>query len=286
MDHFHIRSNFIPGVLELGLVTRRREYLAWARQSYERAREFGSSCGWFPEGLSHRHGEVCCTTDMLEIALNLGLHIDPLYLADAERFGRNYFLESQFHSLERLCAAVSRLPEEPVEIDEMMSTGAGVTESQIGGFAARSTLNDTLHLDATAMMQCCNAAGTRGLYDRWRYAVTCEQGHPSGIAHIRVNVRLSVANEALFMLSHEPKEGRLDGRPARDAENAVCIPEGERAVWVTIPDGSQTTVMAARGFVVFEAQGGQTIQLTYPLVDRESIFWIGPSENRLECSGL
>jgi hypothetical protein len=284
-DHFHTRSNFILGVLELGLVTGRREYLAWARQSYERAREFGSSAGWFPEGLGHRHGEVCCMTDMLEIALNLGLHIDPLYLADAERFGRNHLLESQFLSLERLSAAVNRLPEETVEIDESMSTTTGVTESQVGGFAARSTLNDAFHLDATAMMQCCNAAGTRGLYDLWRYAITCEQGHPDESPRIQVNLRLSVENEALRVVSHEPKEGRLDITPAQDALVAVCIPQGECKALLTRPDGSRTTVEVAHGYAVFDVGRGQSVQMTYPLVERESIFRVGPPDKSMECGG-
>src|SRR5919198_3695214 len=109
-SHFHTRSNFILSVLKLGLVLGRREYVAWARQSYEHARTWGTDFGWFPEGLGMRHGEICCTTDMIEIALMLGRHVDRRYYADAERFGRNNLLESQFLSLDRLLQALKRLP--------------------------------------------------------------------------------------------------------------------------------------------------------------------------------
>jgi hypothetical protein len=284
-DHYHTRSNFILGVLELGLVSGRREYVAWARQSFERAREFGSRFGWFPEGLGHRHGEICCTTDMLEIALNLGLHVDPLFLADAERIGRNHLLESQFLSLDRLCAAVERLPEESVDTNPALSRTEGVTESQLGGFASRSTLNDAFHLDASAMMQCCNAAGTRGLYDLWRYAAVSLPAQPGRPAHVRVNLRLSVENEAVRVVSSEPKQGRLDITPTRDARIEVCLPEGETQAWIANADGSRAMLKTARGFAVFEAAAGETVQVTYPLVEREGILHAGPPENRLECGG-
>ena len=280
-DHFHTRSNFILGVLELGLASGRREYTAWARQSFERAREFGSRCGWFPEGLGHRHGEVCGMTDMLEIALNLGMHVDPQYFGDAERFGRNHLLESQYLSLEQLSGAVERLPAETVDMDPDLSTTAGVTASQVGGFAGRSTLNDAFHLDAAALMQCCNAAGTRGLYDLWRYAIIY-QPEPQTM---RVNLRFSVESADARIISHEPKAGRLDILPARDAVIEVRLPEGEHEAWVSQPDGSRKEVGTTRGYAVFDARGGQTIQVNYALAERESVFHIGPPERSLECSG-
>jgi hypothetical protein len=109
-EHFHTRSSFIMGVLKLGFTLGRREYIAWARQSYALAKEWGTDFGWFPEHLGQRHGEICCTTDMIEMALLLGRHVDQSYYADAERFGRNHLLESQFLSLDRLERALERLP--------------------------------------------------------------------------------------------------------------------------------------------------------------------------------
>ena len=58
-DHFHTRGNFMLGILKLGLVTGHPEYVAWARQGYDHARTVGTDFGWFPEGIKHRHGEVC-----------------------------------------------------------------------------------------------------------------------------------------------------------------------------------------------------------------------------------
>ncbi len=176
-DHFHTRSNFMLGVLKLGLTTGRPELVAWARQGYDHAKLVGTPFGWFPEGIRHRHGEVCCMTDMFELALLLGRHVDPIYYGDAERFGRNHLLESQFLSLKTLQSAVDSLPhpERKLPHDGRYSTTTGVVASQVGGFASRSTLNDAFHTDALALMQCCNAAGGRGIYDLWRYAVETRQ---------------------------------------------------------------------------------------------------------------
>ena len=112
LDHFHTRTNFLLGVLELGLATGRAEWVDWARRSYEHARVWGTDFGWFPEGMGHRHGEICCSTDMIEAAILLGRHVSRRYYADAERFGRNHLIESQFLSLPALQAAVARLPED------------------------------------------------------------------------------------------------------------------------------------------------------------------------------
>ena len=69
--HFHTHSNFALAVLILGIVTGQREYLSWARQTYEVLKAWGTDFGWFPEGFGLRHGEVCCITDMIELALLL-----------------------------------------------------------------------------------------------------------------------------------------------------------------------------------------------------------------------
>src|SRR5436305_4931354 len=101
-----------------------------------RARTWGTDFGWFPEGLGHRHGEICCTTDMIEIALVLGRHVDRTYYADAERFGRNHLLASQFLAEDELQAGVDRLPADPAlsPVDGRLSTSSGVLQTQVGGF--------------------------------------------------------------------------------------------------------------------------------------------------------
>jgi hypothetical protein len=289
-EHFHTRSCFILGALKLGLVTGRREYIAWARQSYARAREFGTDFGWFPEGLGHRHGEICGTTDMIEIALLLGRHVDSGYYADAERFGRNHLLESQFLSLDRLQCALDLLPADdaPPPWDGRYSTADRVAAHQVGGFASRPTLNDAFHLDATWLMQCCNAAGARGIYDLWRYAVNEIPGTGGELPCETVNLRFSVETPAIRVVSHEPREGRLDITACRACRVRVRLPAGAQAALCafTAPGTpSVRHVPVHDGYVAFPAGRGEQIQVHYPLSEHVAHYEVGIPGRALRCTG-
>lgn len=291
-NHFHTRSNFILGVLQLGIIERKREYISWARQSYEHMRSWGTDFGWFPEGFGMRHGEVCCMTDMIEIALLLGRHVDAAYYAEAERFGRNQLLESQLLDVVQLQAAVERLPadESPAPLQGRFSTSDDVVQRHLGGFAARSAANDAFHLDATAMMQCCTAAGARGIYDLWRYAVEehpATGGQPERKA---VHLRFSVATPGLTVVSHEPSDGRLDLSATEACRIAVRLPEGAKQA-VVIREGSGDGLPPAEaqwakdGYVQVDVGAGQRVSVCYPLPERVEQYTVGKPGKTLSCTG-
>jgi hypothetical protein len=287
-SHFHTRSCLILSVLKLGIMTARPEYVAWARQSYALAQEWGTDFGWFPEGLGMRHGEICCTTDMLEIALLLGRHVDRRYYADAERYGRNQLLESQFTDLDRLQTGLARLPERaagPASArPRPYSTADDVAGRQVGGFASRSTLNDAFHLDATDLMQCCNAAGTRALYDLWRYVA--DGGAAGGhLPQLAVNLRFSADTPHLRVVSHEPSEGRLTITARQAGRLQVRLPEGVTQAVAAHPAGGACTLPAQGGYVTLEAVPGQTVDLYYPLPERTAFYQVGSGERTLSVTG-
>jgi len=261
LDHLHTCTNFRLGVLDLGIETSRRELVAWARHSYERAKIWGTDFGWFPEGMGYRHGATCCTTDIIEAALLLGRHVDRAYFADAERFGRNHLIETQYLSLAQLEEALARLPKDtgPAPHECQYSTARGVTASQVGAFAARSTLNDAFHLDLTAMMQCCNAAGARALFDLWRYA-TDEQA---------LHLRFSVETSALRAVSHEPAGGQIDLTPKQSGHLAVRLPAGVHHAVATTA-GHTHGVEACEGYAHLEVRAGQSLSLHYALPERSA----------------
>jgi hypothetical protein len=290
--HFHTHSNFALGVLKLGIVLGRREYLSWARQTYEVLREWGTDFGWFPEGFGLRHGEVCCITDMIEIALLLGKHVDPSYYADAERFGRNHLLESQFLSLEELQAAVDRLPplNKDLPANEAAWTQDGVAATQVGAFASRSTLSDAFHLDAAALMQCCNAAGARALYDLWRYAVD-ETSADDGALRLTVNLRFSVDTPTLRVVSHEPAAGRLDLTATAPCHVAIRLPAGvsQALALLASPNSSDptaTALTARDGYVDIDLTPGQSAEVHYTLPERIAHYEIGSPDRNERGTGF
>ncbi len=280
--HFHTHSNFALAVLTLGIVTGQREYLSWARQTYEVLKDWGTDFGWFPEGFGQRHGEVCCITDMIELALLLGRHVSPAYYADAERFGRNHLLEGQFLSLDQLRTGVERLPEGKAAAErnrplDAAVTNEGVTKTQVGAFASRSTLNDAFHLDATALMQCCNAAGARGLYDLWKYAVD-ERNAVDGRASLAVNLRFSVETPAIRIVSHEPADGQLDLTVTSPSRVAVRLPEGVSQALAVVEGGTAPRVVtldARDGYVSLDLNPGQNAALHYTQPERIATYQIG-----------
>ena len=145
--------------------------------------------------------------------------------------------------------------------------------SQIGAFAARSTLNDAFHLDVTAMMQCCNAAGARALYDLWRYATDEEAIH----------LRFSVETPALRVVSHEPARGQLDITSKRDGPLAVRLPGGVHHAVVTTA-GSPQSVETREGYVHLEVRAGQPCSLYYALPERVAHYEVGTPGKTLSCT--
>ncbi|MFN8444860.1 MAG: hypothetical protein U0175_29005 [Caldilineaceae bacterium] len=291
-DHFHTRGNFMLGILKLGLVTGHPEYVAWARQGYDHARTVGTDFGWFPEGIKHRHGEVCCITDMLELALLLGKHVDPAYYADAERYGRNHLIEGQYLDLESLQQAVDRLPtrERAAPHEGRYSTYEGVVASQVGAFASRSTLNDAFHTDVLSMMQCCNAAGTRGMYDLWRYAMDSQPAQADQLPHHQINLRFSVATPDLQVISHEPTSGRLDITAQTPCQVSIRLPAGEEhAFFFTlgdVPNNPQPQLLATeQGYVHFVLAAGASAQVHYRLRERSASYTVGKPERSITCTG-
>jgi hypothetical protein len=289
-EHFHTRSCFIMGVLKLGLTLGRREYVAWARQSYGLAREWGTDFGWFPEHVGQRHGEVCCTADMIEIALLLGRHVDESYYGDAERYGRNHLLESQFVSPERLQSALVRLPahDAPPPYAGRYSTFQDVAMRQVGGFASRPTLNDAFHLDATDLMQCCNAAGARALYDLWRYAVDEEPGAGGETPCQKVHLRFSVETPALKVVSHEPARGQLDLTARQDCRVEVRLPPGASEALAVFGGPASPRVLALPvqgGMVGFSCVRDETVELHYTLAEHSSEYLVGRRGRTMRCGG-
>jgi hypothetical protein len=282
-SHFHTRSNFVLGVLKLGIVQGRSSHIAWARSGYHQLQRHGTEFGWFPEGIGLRHGELCCTTDMIEIALLLGRTVDRRYYADAERYGRNQLLQSQWSSVERLVAGVGKLPaSSPHEIDPAVSTDTDVALRQHGAFASRPALNDGFHLDVTAMMQCCNAAGARGVYDLWHHAAVAEP-RAGGTPRVGIHLRFSVETEHVRVICHEPTRGRLDIAARHGVEVEVRLPEGTpRAVLTRTPVGSagrseisDIELTAVDGYVHVPVRAGEDVTLTYHQRERVAASTVG-----------
>jgi hypothetical protein len=284
--HFHTRTSFALAVLKLGIVTGSPEYIAWAKRTYEEGKTWGTAFGWFPEGLGCRHGEVCSTVDMIELAILLGRHVDRAFYADAERFGRNHLLESQFLSLSALEAALLSMPScagQP-PFSGRYSTWENVAARQLGAFASRPALNDAFCLDNTAFMQCCNAAGTRALYDLWHNSTVEYTSDRTHLHRVEIHLRFSVETPVVRVLSYEPAAGRLHILAKAPVELHVRLPEGEsQAIALAVDNERPAHLAAADGYVTLMLREADEVDLCYPLRERTSYHRVGLGNQISEC---
>ena len=265
-NHFHSKAAAITASIVYGLTTRRPEYVAWGRQAYEAAKSWGTDFGWFPEDISlPTCCETCCTTDMIEIALLLGQHVDPAYFGDAERYGRNHLIESQFLDADWR----SRIPRKPAETDPVKAhprriSRRDVLQRSLGSFSGFSGRND-LFGETSEMrmkiMQCCNGAGTRGLYDLWHHAAD-DDGRRA-----RVHMAFSRPTAWGDILSHIPYAGRIEVRMKADRALGIRVPGGVAPAEVSAcRNGAPVAVGTKGGYAWLEGlRAGDVAVLCHPL---------------------
>lgn len=311
--HFHSRTATLLGLLKLGLLTDDRGLVNWVRQGYDWVRErWVSSFGWSPENLNNgMRCETCSTTDLIEIGILLAENVSSCYWEVVETFGFNHLLEAQMLHTDWVSVALSEfsppagaLPAdqgEGLSEEEVITKSRKVAEQCMGMFAGWSAPNDLLHFSFPQMMQCCNAAGTRGLYDLWHYTITTrgetvrinlrfDRDHPKvrvrniffpdGLIRVdvlqdtRLEIRLptGIGAEEIYVsgkgcqIKTEVKDGYIQiGKCPASSQVVVRYPFHERTHHEQIGDGVYK--LRWRGNIVFEISPPGTV---YPLYRRRS----------------
>ena len=102
VGHFHCQSRFVTSLLMRGILKNDKADVELAESLYRtsphaRARSRAGSPNRSTSRTDNRSNlsETCCLTDMLEIAILLAKHRNPVYWHDAERYVRNHLLVHQ-----------------------------------------------------------------------------------------------------------------------------------------------------------------------------------------------
>jgi len=215
--HFHSRAVTLLGVIRYGHGFGDADAVAWGRKVFDRALQYGTAFGWFPERLvrSRAHGcETCAIVDMMEAAMWLGHAGHGLYWEVAERFLRNHLLESQLTDTAWVEAC------ETERAGDEWATTENVGRRVLGGFAGWSQPNDLVSkvMHGWDLYTCCCAQGVRGLFNAWTHAATCRHGE------VRVNLLINHAGPDALVRSWLPNEGRVEVVPRREARVAIRVP--------------------------------------------------------------
>lgn len=275
-SYLHSTTGFILGVLKYGILTDRADYIDWSLNAYRSACDWGTDFGFFPHGMKGAErwqGDVCALQDMIEIAILLGLHKDHQCLADAERFGRNHLMETQLLDFKW----VDQQPD--VKFCQEMwcvhHPPQGVTTSEVcmralGSFAGWHTHNDAIDASNPRLMQRCTGAGTRAIYDLWRYSVTRPEGA------VMVNLHFSRDTRWATVTSYVPQEGKIEVLMKTRGVLAVRVPPGvtDPEVMVNYSRPRQETVR--NGYAWLEAlQPGDLVSMTWRLEERSMVYNMG-----------
>lgn len=257
--HFHSRAVTMLGVIRYGVTFGDAGAVAWGKKVFDRAREYGTSFGWFPERIvkDRAHGcETCATVDMMEAAIWLARAGHTEYWETAERFLRNQVVESQLKDVNSLVAARRhRHGSDPATVADL--------EGFVGGFSGWSQPNDLLSkvMHDWDFYMCCCAQGVRGLFNAWTNAIT------ASTRGIEVNLLINSASEHAIVRSRLPAEGRVDVESRRSGAVAIRIPS-----WVAHQDvkawaGQKevpASIVGAR--VVFDrVQPGECVSVSFPV---------------------
>lgn len=273
--HFHSRVDSTAGILEYAIATGNEAMKDWCRRVYDWAVTQGTRYGLFPEGLGppirsghkdeypevSKHSEICGTTDMIELALLLGKHVDPSYYDHGERY-LNHILASQLDD-------ISWIAPPPDREDTEQFTYQNVRERYRGSFTGRTTPNDLTNFGRYDNMGCCTAAGGRALFMLWDGAAEYSGGQ------LEVNLWLDV-NHDRIRISHNHREGYASFTPQKSCEVLkIRIPswlkERKGSIRVFIVGASAEGKCSPRfeeDYLVFTGLSeGMTVTVRYPVVE-------------------
>ena len=301
--HFHCQSRLVTSLLMRGILKNDKTDLELAESLYREARTLGTQSGWFPEQIKNPDdnrsnlSETCSLTDMLEIAILLAKHRDPVYWHDAERYVRNHLLVHQIVDTGWV-AQMTPIPFERHVLrfpaDSNPTTGGAVRgeeamRSLVGGFAGWGAV--TAMSDDTPMsnsnQHCCNAAGARALYDAWRYAATDKDSVLDVNLHVHRNHAAAeiVAVEAIRPRPPLPANaadelGGLQIKVKQQRRLRIRVPEFVTAKEMQVAINKKTAVAREDGAFLDlgTVRPGDQVEVLYPMKARTTKEQIAPGE--------
>lgn len=291
--HFHSRMDSVAGILEFACSTDNNEMMRWCQKTYDWAATQGTRYGLFPEGLGNRitvgskseypdvskHSELCCTTDMIQIALALGKHVNHAYYDHAERY-LNHILASQLDD-------ISWIKPAPDKDDTELFTYKNVPARYRGSFTGRTTPNDLTNNGCYDNMGCCTAAGGRGLFLLWKGATEYSDGR------LDINLWVEVDNDTI-RITHDFEKGIISFTILKNCDVVrIRIPswiltkkEDIRACILTGTNPECRYPEFDGDIILFTGiTSGESIKISYPVFEMEDrqifcgekykVFWEG-----------
>ena len=233
VTHFHAHTLVLLHALDHAQMTGDAELADLTRRGFQKALSYGeSTVGWFPErvtGLCYPQAcELCCTADMIMMALLYAAGGDDACWDHADRWLRNQFAECQLRRVDWIhrmhTGEPPSQPHDPRQEGPTACTDDRVAERNIGAFSGWADVNEWMLLHEErkflrGIQHCCTGNAARALYLAWNHAVE----HAGGV--LRVNLLLNRAGPWADVDSHIPYAGQVDVHVKQPVDLRVRIPE-------------------------------------------------------------
>ncbi|MBI4601161.1 MAG: methyltransferase domain-containing protein [Planctomycetes bacterium] len=279
--HLHSTMDMAAGICELGRLTGRPEWPAWARRVHDWiGRTHANRYGWVSDAVGSPVCESCAIASRIRLSLALrraGLLEDPF--GEIDRYLRNQLLESQFTDASFLA------PLEPDRPRTERATYRGVDRMVLGTFQCWGTANDLIGHDD--IEGCGAGGGVQALALAWDAQSEWVDG-PGGkelYLHLLFNRRIRGPAEpplttgtpvAAELWSWLPREGRVEVVAHRAIPRvSLRLPDGVGALRCRVRRGGDAAGVPAelegRYALVRGAAPGERIELHFPLEEYETV---------------
>lgn len=275
--HVHSAVWFACGLVKLGRIIDKAEYIEKAKAIYDYVLGLSSSFGWVPEyaqwhPMEEEHCETCCIRDMIICASELIKCGYNEYWEDINLFIRNQFIENQVKYTGY------------VECDNSLPDGNGITyrdidKRMVGGFTGGSEPNSISLSRFRSIAGCCVGTAPVALKCAWDNAVTDENGVVS------VNIPCDKETEQISLISDIPNTGYIK----ISAKNA-CKAGFRKYAYMSgakyILNGSEITPEESGSVAFASLNEGDVLECIFPIetVARKenargvefTVYWRGP----------
>lgn len=267
--HVHSHTAALIGLLRYAIVTGDEELIGLGQRAYDWIKKhsstsFGWTCEHYPyTTLQRDHQEVCCMTDVLNLAVLLAEAGYERYWNDVERISRNHLVESQITSTEIYEPILVTFKHEirKVQPEQGWHSYDNILERMVGATPGSGSANELFTTGGFGASGCCSPHMNKGFYLTWSHIITRKPGR------IRVNLSLNFNSPWVEVHSFRPYQGKVEVILKEEAALSVRIPD-----WVDKWDvkvsvnGEEAPFKWEGDYVRLEkVHKGQKVTVEYPL---------------------
>jgi DUF1680 family protein len=265
--HVHSHAAALIGLLRYAMVTGDEDLIGLGQRAYDWIKKhastsFGWTCEHYPyKTLRGDYQEVCCMTDVLNLAILLAEAGYERYWNDVERISRNHLVESQITSTEMYETFLVTLKHQirKIQREEGWHSYDNVLERIVGGTPGNGWPNELYQ--GFRASGCCTPHMNKGFYLTWSHIITRKPGQ------IRINLSLNFNSPWVEIYSFRPHQGKVEVLLKEEAGLSVRVPDwvDKWDVKVSI-NGEETPFKWEGDYIRLErVRKGQKVTVEYPL---------------------